>query len=165
MALLWAVFYGGTYSWQLAEDPLTVQIPEREINGYFRNLTGYGFVDAMTTVESLPPISEGYDRPVLAAAVRVCDYLPYHIPADANLTIVCLGERHLQRLENINALLKETGALYLMREDFFLTQVDPKRVQGYTQWIATFERPYDGVDVYLYRVLLRDPQLSGVQQP
>lgn len=150
----WLVSYGAWFVFTFSTEPLDLKLPQSEVRGYYQNISGYGLVDALYAAEELPPISDKYDIPVVVGVGRVCGYWHYHIPADTQLVIDCAPENFERRGPYLDASLTNYGAYYLMRErtDHLIVWIDEAWLANHAELLTTFERPFDGVPIDIYRV-------------
>ena len=151
LLVLWVGLYALPYSVNMINHVEDVPLPDSEIAGYFRNFSGYGFREALDAAEDLPPISENAaGKPVVYLAVRLCEYIPYHMQADAQLELICTP--NLDTFEDdLNANLELYGAFYIVREDFQRFELDRSLLNSQLVKIDDFQRPYDGSTVELYQ--------------
>ncbi len=179
--LIWGIAFGGPFYNKLVENPAELALPERDTYEYFQNQTGYAVRDVLQDVAQMPIISRDTDVPIVFGMVRTCSYLSNHISADVynRLRIVCSPEYtewpgrdwpdNVMRYTYLNNLLAEHGPVYLMIEEFqeerdnrFL-QIDPRILQGRLEWVATYHRPHNGVQVSLYIVHPQGQLMSNLR--
>jgi hypothetical protein len=174
--LAWMLVYGGGFVWTLTmDDAVKLDMPERDTYEYFRNQTGYALQESLKNVANYPVISEGADVPVVYGLVRNCHFLPTYISADTEIDIQCSPQykdwpgrdwpKSPERYVDIEALVAQHGAIYLIKEEFSGSRamVDPARLNARLQWVATYERPHNGIPVGLYIVLPGAPPISGAR--
>ncbi|MBI5928853.1 MAG: glycosyltransferase family 39 protein [Chloroflexi bacterium] len=179
--LIWAITFGGPFYNRLVENPAQLALPERDTYEYFQNQTGYAVRDVLQDVAQMPMISSNTDVPIIFGMVRTCSFLGSHISADVynSLRIVCSPEYttwpgrdwpdNVMRYTYLNSLLAEHGPIYLMVEEFpdekdnqFL-KIDPRILQGRMEWVATYHRPHNGVQVSLYIVYPQGQLMSNLR--
>lgn len=168
LLLIWAFSFGMNFSQTLITEPDEVGLPEAELNGYYRNFTGFALRDSLNYVVDQPPISDNTDEIVLVALTRACNFLPYHIedPAKLNLHIECLGR--YTKYEDISRIFAEYGEVYAIWEqiDPPTRIADPRWIRGRMVLLKTYERPHDGFAVNVYRIIPQDePPIGGEQYP
>lgn len=163
MALLvtWVALYGLPFALTAQHDPTDLPLPTAEENGYFANFTGYALTDAIYDVEARPAISHAHDQPLAYMAVRRCDYVPYHIPADTQIALLCNVDVDDLLTQDILAAAQTFGSLYLIREDLEHFTIDMALLRPGLTLLSTYQRPYDGVVVEVYRV--DGASLAGVE--
>ncbi|MCI0709031.1 MAG: glycosyltransferase family 39 protein [Chloroflexi bacterium] len=163
LLMVWGLGFGVSFAQTLMDKPTALDLPEAELNGYYRNFTGFALRDAMTFVNEQPPISDHTDKIVVLALTRACDFLPYHIPEDYNLQFECLGR--FTKSVDVARVLEEYGQVYAIWEqvDPPTRIADPRWIQGRMEWLATFERPHDGIEIEVYRVYPGQPPIGGVR--
>jgi hypothetical protein len=59
--LIWGIGFGGRFWRTLINDPIHLELPDRDQHEYFRNQTGYALQDVVEDVSELPMISENSD--------------------------------------------------------------------------------------------------------
>ena len=164
--LIWSFGFGANFSQTLISASAEVGLPDAELNGYYRNFTGFALRDSLNYVANQPPISENTDEVVLVALARACDFLPYHIedPTTLNLHIECLGR--YTKYEDINRVFEKYGEVYAIWEqvDPPTRIADPRWIQGRMVWLKTYERPHDGIAVEVYRIIPQDESPIGGEQ-
>lgn len=157
---IWIAGSGIPFWRTLIDDPTALALPERDQHEYFRNQTGYAIQDILETVEILPPISLEVDVPVVIGMVRNCQYLPYHTESNRHYRLECPKIGHdapYQPHVDLNMMLTQYEALYVMVEEFDI-ESDSQQIlhwcliEGKSQLITTYQRPFDGVRVSLYQV-------------
>lgn len=166
--LIWAFGFGANFSRTLITAPAEVSLPEAELNGYYRNFTGFALRDGLNYVASQQPISDNTDEIVMVGMTRACNFLPYHIadPATLNLHIECL-ERETKFMD-LSRIFAEYGEVYAVWEQLEQPTriIDPRWVQGRMIWLKTYERPHDGITVEVYRIIPdSEPRVGGIQYP
>lgn len=159
---IWAVTFALPFARTDIRNPVDVELPRRDQSEYFRNYTGYALPDGLKFIASSVPISQNSEKPVAVSWVRVCEFLPYHMPVSMHddLTLICpppdTPDAFLMRFDLLNTALENYGAVYLMVEQFQSPDgsliVDPTQINGSVEFLAAFERPHDGVRVEIYRV-------------
>lgn len=157
---LWVIGFGLPFARTAFDDPIALEIPRRDHREYFANYTGYALPDALNFILTSEPITSGHDVPFAAAIVRVCEFLPYHMPPEKHdgIALECLptdSEFPQERYDILNAELETYGALYLITEDYQIADepaFDPTKIDGDLQHLKTFHRPHDGVTVDVYRL-------------
>jgi hypothetical protein len=157
---LWVIGFGLPFATTAFNDPIALEIPRRDQREYFANYTGYALPDALNYIMESEAITNGYTVPFAAAIVRVCEFLPYHMPPENHDDIVleCLptdSDFPQQRYDVLNTELETYGALYLMVEDYTIADepaFDPTKVDGELQYLVAFQRPHNGVAVDVYRL-------------
>ena len=166
LLLVGAFGFGANFSQTLITDPAEVGLPEAELNGYYRNFTGFALRDSLHYVGNQPPISDNTDEVVLVALARACDFLPYHIedPVTLNLHIECLGR--YTKYADISRIFAEYGEVYAIWEqvDPPTRIADPRWIQGRMVWLKTYERPHNGIAVEVYRIIPQDEAPIGGEQ-
>lgn len=158
----------------LIDKPHNLPLPERDRYEYFANQTGYGLRDGLLTVAQMPPISDGYDVPVVYGMVRNCAFLPIHVPADIPLRIECADYSNWTRRDlpvrerrygDLEARVASYDEIYMLMENF---ETQPiiyfKYLDAHVTYIKTFPRPHDGVPVSLYRVSKWGGRAGGIQR-
>lgn len=162
--LAWSLLFGASFSQTLIDDPTALDLPEAELNGYYRNFTGFAIRDALHYVAGQPQISKNADQNVILALTRACNFLPYHIPADLNVQIECI--ERLNKSVDTQQVFDTYGSVYVVWEqvDPPTRIADPRWINARLEWLATFERPHDGIEVKVYRAYPHQPVVGGVQQ-
>jgi hypothetical protein len=160
--VVWALAFGADFSRTYIESPEKLTLPEQELNGYFRNFTGFAIRPALYDVAQRPPLNEREPRRILGLT-RACDFLPYHIPEDLPLEIACL--ERLTKFTDLQRILKEEGQIYVIWEvlDPPTRLADRRWIYARTIWLATYERPHDGIPVEVYLFIAQDPFIGGVR--
>jgi 4-amino-4-deoxy-L-arabinose transferase-like glycosyltransferase len=173
--VIWGISFSTPFYANLVQEPQSLDIPERDEWEYFSNQTGYGLRDALLDIAEMPAISEGSDLPIVFGMVRNCSFLPSHIPAETPIQILCTEEgddwartdypdRHLS-IRKIEQLARRYDRYYLILEELEHNSLLSKwEVDVQFQYITTYERPFDGVDVNLYIVWPRQPLPSKFQE-
>lgn len=157
---IWITSTGIPFWTTLIDDPTALVLPERDQHEYFRNQTGFAIQEILETVETLPPISSNVELPIVVGMVRNCQYLPYHIATTRQYDLECpqIGHDLPNRPHtDLNALLAQYGSLYVMVEEFDTSSSSPQiiywcLIEGDAHHIATYQRPFNGVNISLYEV-------------
>lgn len=160
LLLVWVVGFGLPFANTAFDDPIALEIPRRDRREYFANYTGYALPDALNYVIESDPISSGVDIPFAAAIVRVCEFLPYHLPPEKHdlIMIECLptdSDFPEERYKVLQVQLEQFKALYLIVENYMIAEepaLDPTKVDGEFQHLATYKRPHNGVAVEVYQL-------------
>lgn len=152
LILLWIGTFGLPFAVQMIDDPTQLELPERETTGYFRNRTGYGLEDALIDVTSRPPISDNADMPVFFANVRrPCEYFDYSLPSGTEYIAFCYDPwEHENRTQVLNRGVATYGTIYVLLEHEERLYFDQQATRARLQWLATYERPHDGIGVSLF---------------
>lgn len=146
---VWLGNFGIPFTRDMLNDSTQLELPEYELQGYYRNRTGFALTPAMNRLIGSPPISEGADEPVIYGLIRTCEFIDYYVP-DKPYRIYCHEPTIDFGNEEFNALLQRYHRMYVIQEDAPLLDVDKRSFQGRMQWLATYERPHNGVKVRLY---------------
>jgi hypothetical protein len=173
--LIWGIGFGGRFWRTLINDPIHLELPDRDQHEYFRNQTGYALQDVVEDVSELPMISENSDYPVLVGLVRNCSFLPHYVPDSVHINIKCSVYSYFhrdewppldERMEHLNNMLDIYGPIYLIVEDFETGKENPlidlAMINGQLDYQRTYERPFDGVpvDLYIVHPYIDDDNLS-----
>lgn len=154
LLVVWFVTFGLSFISTLNDDAAMLDLPQMEVRGYFQNLSGYGFDNVYDSLEQAPPISEGEDRPLAISVTLLCEYQHYYHTADRKFALQCLPGGSAERVAELNNLLEDYGAYYLIWENVFelKNQFNPALVNGSVERLAVYQRPHDGTIVEFYRV-------------
>lgn len=149
------------HSWN---DPRLNIYPARARWEYFTNFSaGYGLVDAAEVLPQLPPSDDG--RIPVLGLVGSCHQIRLYLDETGNVDLTCLefgwmgGELMEQVADTIDQRVAEESNLYLLVEpEFDNTPLEMLRVRH--EVIATWQRPFDGMRVELWRVDAEEPPHS-----
>lgn len=170
---IWLVAQAFPFFTTLIRTPGHLSLPERDRYEYFANQTGYGMREGLIAVSRMPNVSQNSDVPVVYGLVRGCPFLPTYIDDDLPLKVECSDYENWtrvdlpeleQRYRDLVELTNEYDRFYLLMEDFEEGQIIEKHyLKAQLTYVATFDRPYEGVPVNLYIVSPRDWHKSGDQ--
>lgn len=162
---IWGLVFALPFALTNITRPTHLALPERDQREYFANYTGYALPNALSFLAASPSISEGIEVPVVVTFVRVCEFLPYHMPIALHddLKLICRPSTeegsYSNRYQLLEDALDQYGAVYLMTEDVDEDDTsdgavlfDPTLVDAPTQFLARYERPFDGVPVLIYQI-------------
>ncbi|MCB9436847.1 MAG: glycosyltransferase family 39 protein [Anaerolineales bacterium] len=159
---IWGLVFALPFAYTNITAPTSLALPDRDKSEYFRNYTGYALPDALAYLAAAEPISQGSDVPVVVTFVRVCEFLPYHMPTTMHddLRLICKPSTEQgsfsNRYDMLNTALAEYGAVYLMAEEYETSDgspmFDPALANGTAHFLTRYERPFDGVPVLVYRM-------------
>lgn len=161
LLIVWMMVFALPFSQQMMDDAVGLELPEKELNGYFRNVSGYGLRDALDYVAEQPPVSYGVDMPVVYSVMRECQYVPYHIPADTPLHIECYDHRFRLQEWRLHNILDIYGPVYMIRERLAEYEFQQPALKARLQWLASFRRPHDGLYVDVYLVYPAEVPIGG----
>lgn len=161
LLIIWVFGFGLPFARTAMQDPIELDLPDRDKSEYFRNYTGYALPDAFAYVVEHNIL--GHDEPVIVTSfVRVCEFAPYHVPAHYrdDLNLIC-NPPDIDRFENryliLNQALETHPSVYLIVEQYETPDeslmLDPALVIGVIEGpLQTYRRPHDGVPVEVYTV-------------
>ena len=158
---IWVISFGLPFAYTATIDPVGLALPRRDQSEYFRNHTGFALEDSLQYLANSPAISENVEVPVVVTFVRVCRYLPHHMPVTLHPSLqlecqVTTKTSFEERYDFLQEKLDRYGAVYLMveqhRTDDDSMVADPQYINGDMEFLVHFDRPHDGVDVDIYAV-------------
>lgn len=157
----WIALYALPYNLQMADNLLELELPQKEKDGYFRRYTSYGLRDGLAYILERPPLEADQDVPVVMVVNAFCRSTSYLFPEGTPIEYYCPEshiKRQLTRAASISIDLKELtaakGAVYIIHDELSLMDINEVEVEGYrVEPIETYQRPFDGRFVYLYRVV------------
>ncbi|PJF44805.1 MAG: hypothetical protein CUN55_02190 [Phototrophicales bacterium] len=164
----WVALYAIPFNLQLAEDATSMTLPQKDADGYFRRYTSYGIEDALEVVVNSPPLDEDQPVPTVFVVNAFCGSLPYLYPPNTPIAYHCPSRYDPKKISgtesisrDLRRILAEDGSVYLIHDRLSALNVNALDIPAKIERIQTFQRPFNGHYVDLYRVVVDESALRA----
>jgi hypothetical protein len=164
--VLWAM-YGGQFITTAWDDPADLPLADRDIWEYYENsASGYALREAAADLPGLPPLVDhpsGAEIPV-AGFVGACHTMRLYLPDDSGVRLWCPYFRWNPNeadatLAEWEGRFRDEGVWYVLAD---LEQpMDVLSLPLQWQELVYYPRPFDGIDVKLFRVTPLEEAANG----
>lgn len=161
--IAWIALYALPFDLEMANNATSLTYTSKDTDGYFRRYTSYGIEDALETILAAPPLEPDQSVPTVFVVNAFCGSMPYLYPEGTPIAYRCPTRydpkqttRAQSLSQDLQKVLSEDGSVYMIHDRLSALDVNDLDIPGQIEPITTYQRPFDGHYVDLYRVIADD---------